>query len=276
MKKKNNKTGKKKIFDKIRSNYILKKVFDQLEPVKSLEIIRYNKKNKNRMGKTIKDYKNILQIEIELEIIPEPDKQVNFINIQNINDQKYYHIYFGNSKKETKRVYIEKNENVKQIKILIDYEIKSLAKLFNNCKCIKKINFIRFIRKDIIDMNSLFFGCSSLEELNISKIITNNVKDMSNMFYECSSLTELNVSNFNTENVNSMKNMFYGCSLLEKLDVSNFETKKVKDMKGFFSGCKSLKKLNVRNFNTKNVTDMSFMFEKCQNLKNIDVSNLPK
>ena len=43
---------------------------------------------------------------------------------------KCYHIYFDNSKEEIKRNYLKKNEEVKIINIKIDYQIKSLKKLF--------------------------------------------------------------------------------------------------------------------------------------------------
>ena len=69
-----------------------------------------------------------------------------------------------------------------KIKIIIDEDIKSLHKLFNECKCIKKINFIKFNKNNIHDMSFMFFECRSLKELNLNNFNTINVTDMSWMF----------------------------------------------------------------------------------------------
>ena len=48
----------------------------------------------------------------------------------NENDKKYYHIYFNGNKEEIKRNYLNENENVSKLKIIIDYQVKSFKKLF--------------------------------------------------------------------------------------------------------------------------------------------------
>ena len=63
-----------------------------------------------------------------------------FINIPDY-DKEYYHIYFDNSKEEIKRNYLIKKDKVKIIKIIINYQVKSLKKLFYNCDCISSIIF---------------------------------------------------------------------------------------------------------------------------------------
>ena len=97
-----------------------------------------------------------------------------FINI-NEEDEKYYHIYFNDNKEEIKRNKINKEDKVRKIKIIIDSEIKSFYYLFYWCKCIESINFKKFFRKNITNMNSMFYGCSSLKELNLNNFNTNNV-----------------------------------------------------------------------------------------------------
>ena len=43
-----------------------------------------------------------------------------------IKNELYFHIDFNdNNEKEMKRNYLNENENVKEIKIIIDYQIKS-------------------------------------------------------------------------------------------------------------------------------------------------------
>ena len=86
---------------------------------------------------------------------------VNF----NEDEESYYHIYFNNNKFETKRNYIEKGEEVKKIKIIIDYQVESFYKLFYYCNYMKSINFKNFYRDNIKNMSYMFFGCTSLKKV---------------------------------------------------------------------------------------------------------------
>jgi len=282
----------KNIFEKIYSDYFLRKLFDNLLKIKTLEIIKYTKNIQKRIKINTNDYKEYSETfsKIEIEIIPVKNKYDKFINIKK-DEEKYFHIYFDNNREEIKRNYLRENEKINSIKVIIDYQVKSFEELFLECECIESINFKKFYRNNIINMGKLFFSCKSLKELNISNLKTDNVTDMNGifcfcsslkelnisnlktdkvtkmegMFYECSSLKELNVSNLNTNNATNMEGMFYGCSSLKELNVSNFNTNNVTNMNSMFYGCKSLKKLNISNFNTNNVTDMKFMFDGCPN-----------
>ena len=112
-----------------------------------------------------------------------------FINILD-EEKEYYHIYFDNSNEEIKRNYLNENEKVKIIKIIIDYQVKSFKQLFENCKYIKSIFFKKFYRINITDMSYMFSFCSSLKELNFSNFKANNVTNMESMFFRSPSLTE--------------------------------------------------------------------------------------
>ena len=196
----------------------MQKVFNNLEIKKSLNIVKYNKNIKRRININIKDYKEYSEkfSSIEIEIKPINNKFIQFINIRD-EDNIYYHIYFDNNKKEIKRKYINKNEDIKIIKIIIDYQVESFEKLFNDCDCIESINFKKFHRNNINDMNAMFRGCSSLKELNFTNFNTNNVSNMNDMFCRCSSLKELDLEYFNTNNVTYMGYMFYGCSIIKRI-----------------------------------------------------------
>ena len=85
-----NKTCCRNILEKIRSRFILKRIFDNLKENKFLETIRYNKEIRNKLDISINDYKEYLQIEIEM--IPILNKNTNFIYISNKNNKGYYHI----------------------------------------------------------------------------------------------------------------------------------------------------------------------------------------
>ena len=82
------------ILKNIKSNYILSKIYDNIQKRKYLEIVKYNKKIQNRLNLSIKDYKEYPEIfsQIVIEIIPCKEKYGIFINIKE-NDKLYYHIY---------------------------------------------------------------------------------------------------------------------------------------------------------------------------------------
>ncbi len=171
----------------IKSRYILKQIFDNLHKNKLLKILNNNKSIQEKIDINIYDYKKYFEeIEIEIEVKSKINNaENNFINISE-KDKSYFHIYFNNNNiKEIKRKYFTKNDNVKKIKIIIDNEIKSLQEIFDSCYCIEKINFIKFNRKDINNMNCMFYGCKSLKEINFKNFNTDNVTDMSYMFSDC-------------------------------------------------------------------------------------------
>ena len=258
----------------IKADFFLLKLFDALPKVKCLKLIKYNKSMQNRLNKGIKDFKEYTEIysPIEIEIIPAKNKYGKFINIPYPEKKSNFHIFFDNNKNEIQRNYLEENESIDKIKIIIDYQVKSLKGLFSNCTCIDSIKFKKFYRTNINNMENIFSYCSSLKELDLSKFRTDNITNMNGMFEECSSLKELDLCNFNTDKVTKMKCIFKKCSSLIKLDLNNFNTNKVKDMSGMFDECSSLEELNLTNFNTRNVTNMSYMFFKCSSLKELDIS----
>ena len=105
----------------------------------------------------------------------------------------YYHIYFNNNREEIKRLFINKGEEIKIIKIIIDYQIKSFEVLFDDCTCIETIYFKKFYRNNINNMDLMFSGCSSLKEIKgINNFNTINITNFRGMFSECFELTVLN------------------------------------------------------------------------------------
>ena len=102
-------------FTKIKSDYFLERLFGNMHKRIKLEIIKYNKNIQKRLKININDYKEYSEIytSIEIEIIPNNDFIFsNFINITK-EDEKYYHIYFNDNKKdEVKIKYINKDNKV--------------------------------------------------------------------------------------------------------------------------------------------------------------------
>ena len=58
------------ILSNIKSNYILSKIYDNIQKRKSLEIIEYNKQIQNRLNLSIKNYKEYSEIYTPIEILP--------------------------------------------------------------------------------------------------------------------------------------------------------------------------------------------------------------
>ena len=176
-------------YENIKTNYFLEKVFNNLEEKKSLNLVKYNKNIKNRINIDINNYKEYSEkySSIEIEIKPVNNKYGKFVNIK-IEDENHFHIYFNNNKEEIKRNYINKNEQIDIIKIVIDNKIKSFEGLFSKCECIESIHFQKFYGNNINNMNGMFWECDSLKELNLNNFNTNNVFNMAFMFCGCSSL----------------------------------------------------------------------------------------
>ena len=100
----------------IKSNYILKQIFNNLQKKILLNFIRYNKTLQKKINKNINDFK-IEYSKIELEIYPIENKNCTFINISKKN-MIYFHIIFNNDKIEIKRNNFTKYDKVNKIKII--------------------------------------------------------------------------------------------------------------------------------------------------------------
>ena len=179
----------------IKSKYIFQKILNYLSKRKPYEIFKHNKNIQNIFGININTYKEMCEIlsTIDIEIIPPKNKSGNFINIENESDKQYYHIYFDDSKEEIKRYNLTEKDEIAKITIIIDHQIQSFNKLFNDCECIESFRFKKFYRTNITDMSYMFCKCSSLKEINLSNIRTNNVTNMSCMFSGCTDELKLKI-----------------------------------------------------------------------------------
>ena len=84
------------ITEKIKSDYFLQKLYDNMPKKKKLEIVKYNKRIQNRLNLNTKDYKECC--EIEIEIIPAKGIYGKFININKSTiftfSRYYFYFYF--------------------------------------------------------------------------------------------------------------------------------------------------------------------------------------
>ena len=246
------------LFHKISSINIFKKIFNILEKGKTYEIIRYNKNFQSKLKITVNDYKELSQLisPIILEIKPAENKYGKLFN--NNENEAYFHMYFDNDEEEKEGNELTEEDKVSKIKLVIDHQVESFNKLFEDVKCVESIKFLKFTRININDMRSMFWQCSSLKEIDIEKFVTNNVTNMSWMFYRCSQLKKINISNFNLDNVTNMTGMFWGCSSLEEIILPEFKDDD-NDIKKrcMFSECSEDLKLKVKE-QTKKIGDEAF------------------
>ena len=155
------------MLNKIRSSYILLKVLKHLPKNNYLNIFKYNKKYQKKFYLSFDSYKRYYN-EIEIELIPDKNELMlindidEFIHIAEKEDKSFYHIYFDNIKEEVKRNYIKKDENISEMKVVIDMDVKTIAKLFSECGCLKEIEFIKFNGTDFVDYKNMFESCSNL------------------------------------------------------------------------------------------------------------------
>ena len=107
-------------YENLKNDYFLQKVFNIVEKKKLLNIVKHNKYIKKRINININDFKEYSEkyssIEIEIKLVN--NKYSKFINIKK-EDEKYYHIYLNNNKEEIKMNNINKDEEIKIIKIII-------------------------------------------------------------------------------------------------------------------------------------------------------------
>ena len=175
----------------LKCDFFLTKLFDIPQKKTSLEIIKNNKKIQQKLNLSINDYKKFSEefSSIEVELTLAKDIYGEFIHIKNKDDEKYFHIYFNNNtNEEIKRTYLNEKENITNIKIVINHQIKSFEKLFCKCKCIKHISFPKFCRTNITSISDMFFECYSLDNTELPNFKTNNVTDMSETFAGCKSI----------------------------------------------------------------------------------------
>ena len=152
-----NLTDKKCNIHKVKSKYIVKHLFNYLKKDRAYNIIKYNKNLQDKLEISLKDYQICSEkfTTIKISIKLAQNKYGTFINILN-HHESFYHIYFNNSIKETKKYHRDKNERINQIEIIIDYQVNSFKNLFSKCVCIESITFTKFYRKNINDMCMMF------------------------------------------------------------------------------------------------------------------------
>ena len=91
----------------LKSDFFIKKIFGYLHKKRFLEIIKYSKSIQKRIDININHYKEYSEnySSIEIELKPIENEYDTFINIKK-EDEKYFHIYYNDNKKEEIKSFI--------------------------------------------------------------------------------------------------------------------------------------------------------------------------
>ena len=185
-------------------------------------------------------------------------------------------IYFKGKKLPFSNIFKVDKPGIYTIKLKFKKMMKSVRKLFHDCKTLIYVDITNFISNNLSDISYLFSKCINLKEIKgITNLVNENIQNMEHLFSFCENLREINgLNKLITNDVLFMNNMFENCKSLEFLDLTNFDTSNAITLKGIFKGCESLKQIKgLNNFITNNVLDFSEMFSSCSNIISLDVSN---
>ena len=114
------------------------------------------------------------------------------------------------------------DENINNVTIKFDKQIKSCRNMFYNLEKIIEIDLSNFDASEVNNMKGMFGECKNLEKINFGNINTSSVKKMDGLFVYCEKLISIDLSNFDTSNINNIENMFYHCQSLIYLNLNSF------------------------------------------------------
>ena len=99
------------------------------------------------------------------------------------------------------------------IKILFNYNLKSLNYCFKNCKELIKVNLTNFEMEEVVSMDSTFSGCSKLNEINLEGIKNTNIMNKEYTFENCNELRNINLSPIKAIENAKIESIFSGCEI---------------------------------------------------------------
>ena len=184
---------------KIKSNLIINKIFYSMSENKCLKIVKYNKNLQEKLNINLEYYKKYFDIVIDIYLdknnFTKRENIIKFINTENIyrgsinvffkyNNDNNYGLFVNENIYITKKLRM----NLEKIIVILKNDLNNFEKLFYRCFCIKRIDFLKFNRKDITSMKFMFTECTFLREINFNNFHTDNVENMSYMFSGCENL----------------------------------------------------------------------------------------
>ena len=89
----------------------MKEVFDYISNGTLLRLVHHNKKLQNKLELSNEDFRKYSN-QIVIDIMPDPLFPFDSAIINSIGNPSFFHIYFNEESKETKRNYIDKDSKL--------------------------------------------------------------------------------------------------------------------------------------------------------------------
>ena len=285
----NNKNNKCSI-NNIKSDYILKNIFDfHNNERKKLNLIKYNKNLQRKLNININNYRRYRYIIFYVEGQNKNVKFINFYNkksndiiIKNTNVPRFKRILVNTYNLRLMGLFfkLEGILSVRIIKLFNDNSLwngkqYNLCNLFHGCTNLKQIIFQNDNKFLLENGNEMFKDCENLEKIEgLENLETYIVKNIRELFMNCRSLTSIKgIEKWKLKYVKNMSSMFENCTSLTTLpDISKWKFRTYYEadylnMSGLFKNCSSLISLpDISNWNTNRVDLMNEMFYGCKSL----------
>ena len=142
----------------------------------------------------------------------------------------------------------------------------SCARMFSNCRSLKKVNFAEGSLADVTSINGMFGGCSSLPSVTFPAGSLTKLTDASTAFSSCASLTSVSFPEGSLAELTAAGNMFNACSSLTALTFPEGGLEKLKDGTGMFNGCTVLASLRIQAESMSGLSKADSMFYGCGSL----------
>ena len=148
--------------------------------------------------------------------------------------------------------------------------LKSVRKMFYNCKKLHSIEFDDWNINLISNLSEMFANAEMITEIDVTGLVNSNAVNINSMFYNCKALTSLvGLGTWNVSNVTSLNSVFRACNTLGTLDLRTWNVSNVTDYTRTFDSCTSLAYLNVSNWNTNKATTLFYTFAECHELSQL-------
>ena len=207
-------------FNLTTSTAIMKRMFQGMSSLTSLDVSKFKTSNVTDMMQTFQDCRSLTSLD------------VSKFSTSKVTTMNY--MFYGCSSLKT----LTLTPGVRPT--FVTTSVTDMSFMFAGCNSLPTVNLSSFNTSKVTNMSSMFNGCLSLTSLNLANFNTSNVTSMSGMFADCRSLASLNLSSFTDYNVTNFSYMFSECINLSNLNISNMGLHKATTVREMFYNCPKL------------------------------------
>ena len=207
-------------FNLTTSTAIMKRMFQGMSSLTSLDVSKFKTSNVTDMMQTFQDCRSLTSLD------------VSKFSTSKVTTMNY--MFYGCSSLKT----LTLTPGVRPT--FVTTSVTDMSFMFAGCNSLPTVNLSSFNTSKVTNMSSMFNGCLSLTSLNLANFNTSNVTSMSGMFADCRSLASLNLSSFTDYNVTNFSYMFSECINLSNLNISNMGLHKATAVREMFYNCPKL------------------------------------